>query len=621
MMLRSYQQECVDKVMAHIKSSIEPAVVDATVSFGKTRTIAAIAVSVRDMSKKKVLILCPSGNLADQNTKAIKDIKQPVSVFSASLRSKSVRHDIIVGTPQSIKNSLSRFGKEIAAIIIDEGEGLTSAVIKIVERIRELNPNVRVVGFTGTPFRTGTGYVYRLNEDGSPVPDTQTVDPFYTNLIHRTSTKDLLDLGYLTPMVIGTVGADGYETSVIKVDSKGRPNPAQVAQTFVGRGRKTAAIVEDIVRQAHNRAQVMVFAASEDHCREVLESMPLGYAAIVANGMPDNEGTIRRFKKGDIKCIINVNMLTVGADFPKVDVIALLRKTDSARLLQQILGRGIRLHPDVSMLVNSLDTPEERKAAIANGPKPNCLLLDYTDDTEKNHYPDGDLWNPQVKARIKGEGFEVECKCPVCDQPNTFAGRKNPDGYDLDEHGYFLDLAGDQIQTDYGPIPGHHGRRCCNYHPAAGGKMERCSYMWTHKDCPCCGEPNDVTARRCASCKAEIIDPNSVLRLEFKQLKRDPTRPQCDKVVEMEVAKTINKKGKAMWKITWLTEHRSFQTWHAAEPDNQWQYADHERLMGATQGLKVKPDTVSYMKENSGFYRILNFNKEADTLDIPEKVT
>ena len=615
-MLRSYQQECVDKVIAHIKSSIEPAVVDATVSFGKTRTIAAIAVQVRDMSKKKVLILCPSGNLADQNTKAIKDIKQPVSVFSASLRSKSVRHEIIVGTPQSIKNSLSRFGKEIAAIIIDEGEGLTTAVIKIIDRIRELNPNVRVIGFTGTPFRTGTGYVYRLNEDGSPVPDTQTVDPFYTQLIHRTSTKDLLELGYLTPMVIGTVGADGYETSSIKTDSKGRPNPAQVAQTFVGRGRKTAAIVEDIVRQAHNRAQVMVFAASEDHCQEVLESMPIGYAAVVADGMPDNDGTIKRFKRGDLKCIINVNMLTVGADFPKVDVIALLRKTDSARLLQQILGRGIRLHPDTAAIVNSLDSAEERKAAIASGPKPNCLLLDYTDDTEKNHYPDGDLWNPQVKARIKGEGFDVECKCQTCGSANVFAGRKNPDGYELDQHGYFLDLAGDQIQTDYGPIPGHHGRRCCNYVPAAGGKMERCEGRWTSKKCPWCDADNDIAARRCSECGGEIVNPNDALRLEFKQLKRDPTRPQCDKVVEMEVAKTINKKGKAMWKITWLTEHRSFQTYHFAEPDSQWQYADHERLMGATQGLKVKPSTISYRKEDSGFYKVIAYDMKADKLEV-----
>ena len=617
-MLRSYQQECVDKVIAHIKSSIEPAVVDATVSFGKTRTIAKIAVVVRDMSKKKALILCPSGNLADQNAKAVRAMKEPVSVFSASLKSKSVRHDIIVGTPGTIKNSLSRFGKEIAIIIIDEGEGLTEAVIKIADRIQELNPNVRIVGFTGTPFRTGTGYVYRLNEDGSPVPDTQTVDPFYTKLIHRTSTKDLMYEGYLTPMIKGDIGADQYETSGIKVDSRGNPNAKQVAQTFVGRGRKTAAIVEDIVRKSHHRAQVMIFAASEDHCQEVLESMPIGSAAVIAYGMPNNNETLKRFGRCEFKYLINVNMATVGADFPLVDVIVLLRKTDSARLLQQILGRGVRLHPETSEIVNNLETAEERRAAIANGPKPNCLLLDYTDDTEKNHYPDGDLWNPQVKARIKGEGFEVECKCPVCDQPNTFAGRKNPDGYELDEHGYFLDLAGDQIQTDYGPIPGHHGRRCCNYHPAAGGKMERCSYMWTHKDCPCCGEPNDVTARRCTSCKAEIIDPNLVLRLEFKQLKRDPTRPQCDEIDEMEVAKVINRKGKSMWKVTWLTKFRSFQTFHFSEPENQWQYSDHEKLMSATGGLKYKPKTVSYVKEKSGFYKIISFDRDPDKLDLKD---
>ena len=35
-----------------------------------------------------------------------------------------------------------------------------------------------------------------------------------------------------------------------------------------------------------------------------------------------------------------------------------------------------------------------------------------------------------------------------------------------------------------------------------------------------------------------------------------------------------------------------------------------------SQGLKVKPDTVSYMKENSGFYKIMRFNAKEDTLEI-----
>ncbi len=584
---------------------------EATVSFGKTRTIAAISVSIRDMSKKKVLILCPNGTLVDQNAKAVRAINEPVSVFSASLGQKSIRHDIVVGTPQSIKNSLSRFGSQFAAILIDEGEGLTNSVISIVNRIKEHNPNCRVVGFTGTPFRTGTGYVYRLDLNGKPVPDTQCIDPFYLRLIHRTGTRDLMDMGYLTPMVIGSINAQAYHTSGLILNSRGKFNPKDVAKTFVGRGRETSAIVRDIVMQSHNRGQVMVFAASKDHCMEVLESMPDGYARVVADGMPDNKGNIEAFRRCEYKCIINLDMLTVGADFPKVDVIALLRKTESNRLMQQILGRGIRLHPDVQ----DAPTSEERKNNIANSPKPDCLLLDYTEDNEELHYPDGDLWSPVVKARVKGEGFELTCTCPECGGENTFAGRQNKEGYEVTQDGYWADLTGAAIiDPDHGAIPAHYGRRCLNFIPSLSeaGKYEQCNYRWTSKECPECGADNDIAARRCCECGGEIIDPNKRLISDFKALKRDPYQRQCDKVVSWSERRSLSKSGNETIRCDVKTEYRSFSLWFMVNPTTTKSYADKEKY-DALMGLP--PDTIAYKKEASGFYRILGFNLEVDRVD------
>lgn len=568
--LRSYQQTCVDNCLAWIRKSIEPAVVEATVSFGKTRTIANLAQRIVDMSQKKVLILCPNGTLVYQNAKAVRASGQPVSVFSASLGQKSTRHPIIVASPISVKNSLSRFGREIAAILIDEGEGLTASVISIVERVKEQNPNCRVIGFTGTPFRTGTGYVYHLDLNGKPVPDTQTIDPFYTRLIHRTSTKDLLDLGYLTPMVIGAINADPYDTSGLILNSRGKFNPKDIAKTFVGRGRGTSAIVADIVRQAHGRGQVMVFAASKDHCREVMESMPRGYAVMVADGETDNDGAIRDFRNGKYKAIVNVDMLTVGADFPCVDVLALLRKSESARLIQQILGRAIRLHPETSDIVNVLDTAEERKEAIANGPKPDALLLDYTTDNEELHYPDGDLWSPVVKARVKSDGCgEVSCKCPECGGENVFSARKNDEGYEVDGEGYFADLTGKRIETEHGPIPAHYGRRCLNFLPADGGKYEQCEYRWTFKGCTHCQAPNDIAARRCTECRGELIDPNEKLEIEFRQLKRDPHQPQSDTVISWTTRKSVSRNGNEVIRADCKTSYRSCAFWVTLIPNRK----------------------------------------------------
>ena len=247
--------------------------------------------------------------------------------------------------------------------------------------------------------------------------------------------------------------------------------------------------------------------------------------------------------------------------------------------------------------------------------KKDALLLDYSDNIE-THFPDGDIFAPDIRVGIGGgELPDLTCQCPDCGTENTFHQRKNPDGYEWDAHGYFLDLAGDQIMSDYGPIPAHTGRRCTAL-TKRGATWERCCYRWTSKDCGSCGEKNDIAARYCFSCKSELVDPNEKLRLEFKQLKKDPTRNQCDVVTEMEVSKTINRKGDPMWKIQWMTEHRSFLTYHFCTPDNQWKQNDLDKLMSATNGLKQKPKTIYYVKEKSGFYRALAFDREPDVLEV-----
>jgi len=85
MILREYQQRCVEDCIDWIKKSIEPAVVDATVSFGKSVVIAELARRINELSGKSVLILCPSGNLATQNSGKLKALGVKHSMFSASV--------------------------------------------------------------------------------------------------------------------------------------------------------------------------------------------------------------------------------------------------------------------------------------------------------------------------------------------------------------------------------------------------------------------------------------------------------------------------------------------------------------------------------------------------------
>lgn len=593
---RKYQSQAHDAAWEFIRTSTDPCLIEAATGAGKSIIVALLADTIHKHSGKRVLCLCPSGELVSQNGEKMKAAGIAHSLFSASLGRKSLRHPIVIGTPGTIKNSLSRFGAEFGAIVIDEAHGLTPTLIKIIDCIRDHNPNVRVVGMTATPYRMGGGYIFAMYPDGKPVPEHQTRDPFFTQLVYRITAQDLLEQKFLTPVTVGMIGASKYDTSGLELGRNGQFTASSLDRAYNGHGRKTAGIVADIVAQSRDRKSVMLFCATVQHAHEALASLPPEISGIVTGNTPKDERNriIARFKSEKIKYLVNVSVLTTGFDAPSVDVVALLRKTESAGLLQQIIGRSLRLDDG----------------------KKDALLLDYSDNIE-THFPDGDIFNPDIRVPlVSGELPPMNCACPECGTSNEFRSRKNPDGYEADSEGYFLDLAGDRIESEYGPIPAHTGRRCMGL-SKAGATWVRCGYRWTSKTCGACGEANDIAARYCFSCKNELVDPGEKLRLEFKALKRDPTKVQTDKVVEMEVAKMINRKGKEMWKVTWLSEFRSFQTHHFATPENQWQYADYERLMSATKGLKEKPDTVTYQKDQkSGFYKVLAFGMPEDKMEV-----
>lgn len=609
--LRKHQEECLQDCLNWIRRSVEPAVVEASVSFGKSILIAVLAKEIVNLSKKKVLILCPSSNLVKQNSQKVRENGDNVSVFSAGLGQKSLRHDIVVGTPQTIKNSLSRFGESFSSILIDEGEGLTNAVRAICEKIKEENPLVRIIGFTGTPYRTGTGYVYRIDEDGTTLGDHQTINPFYLKCIHKTRTQDLMDEGYLTPMVIGEVMAEKYHTSELVANAQGRFNAKAVDQAYHGHGRVTSSIVADIVRQSVGKRGVMIFGATVQHVKEIYASLPSELTRMVYGGNPDNAKNIEDFKRQRYKYIVNLDMLTVGADFPHVDVIALLRKTESTRLLQQILGRGVRLDLDNWTKDKEPPTVELRKQAIANGKKPFCLYLDYTEDNMSTHFPDGDLWNPVIEARLaKAEAVFIKCKCPDCGTENEYTARKNDEEYPISEDGYFEDLDGNKIMSEHGAIPAHYGRRCYGMIPKAMGVYEQCEYRYTSKECPHCNEPNDIAARYCIECKGEIVNPGDKLISEYRALVRSPNNRQCNVVEAYSFGDSVTRSGRECWRVNFKTPYRSFTIWIMKDPKGEREYYD-KKLWESLD--RQQPKTVEYQKDGkSNFYRVYSYNKQAD---------
>jgi DNA repair protein RadD len=598
MTLRPYQQDAANAALEWMKRSAAPFIIDAATGAGKSHIIAALAKSIHEMTGKRVLCLAPSAELVMQNREKFLATGNKASTFSASAGAKELRHPVVFGSPLTVKNKISRFQQEgpsgYAMVIIDEAHGITPTVRSIIDAMRQGNPNLRVCGLTATPYRLGSGWIFHEHDTGRMNGEDTARDPYFAKCVYKIDARALIGMGYLTPPVIGQINAAGYETGGLELNSRGQFDADAVDRAYHGHGRKTAAIVGDVVHQARDRRGVMFFAATVRHAQEIMASLPPDISQIVTGDTPkaERDSTLRRFKAQEIKYLVNVSVLTTGFDASHVDLIAILRKTESIGLLQQIIGRGLRLHDG----------------------KTDCLVLDYTTNLEE-HCPDGDLFAPVVKAgKASGGDGDMECICPECQYENMFTPNPQYADYGYDEAGYVLDLDGRQLMSDFGPIAAHFGRRCMGMVQAGRrGEYERCWYRWTCKQCPHCLEDNDISARYCISCKGEIIDPNEKLAMEFRALKRDPTRWQTDRVSSMSASPSISRSGNKTYRVEWVTPYRQFTTWVMPEASHVRGQAQWAAFDSATQGGTVAPVTVTYRKDTgSGFFEVRAYNKPED---------
>jgi len=609
-MLRPYQQRCVDDALAWMRTSIDPFVIDAATGSGKSHMIAAIAAHVHKETGKRILVLAPSVELVEQDHEKYVATGAPASIYSAASGQKSLRHPVVFGTPLTVKNRISAFQREgddgYAMIVIDEAHRVTPTILSIIEAMRGANPRVRVCGLTATPYRLGSGYIFRIWPDGKVnMEGHTTVAPYFKKCISIVPAYELIQQEFLTEPVIGISQAGRYDISGLKMNSRGQFDSTTVDKAYHGKGRLTSDIVADVIRQSVDRKGVMFFAATVRHAHEIMESLPPEISAIVTgeNNKVDRRDCLKRFKAGELKYLVNVSVLTTGFDAPHVDVIAILRQTESVSLLQQIIGRGLRISPG----------------------KEDCLVLDYTKNIE-THCPDGDLFSPVITAQKPGEdtGF-LSVTCPDCQYENSFKARPPKDlegAFGVDDEGYAVDLDNQRIfvpveengQILNLPVPAHYGRRCWGMTRVGSmGEYEQCEYRWTVKICPHCDAENDIAARYCSTCKGEIVDPNTKLKIEFKRFKKDPTKAQTDEVLNMFVRAGVSAKGNKTLRVDWQTPYRNFSTWFMPESKIPYQAMLYDGFNNVTTSGAYKPKTISYVKDpKSGFYKILAFNREPD---------
>ncbi|HGZ6485727.1 TPA: DEAD/DEAH box helicase family protein [Vibrio parahaemolyticus] len=497
--LRPYQADSVKAVIHYFRKHSTPAVIVLPTGAGKSLVIAELA----RLAKGRVLVLAHVKELVEQNHAKYEGYGLKGAIFSAGLGRKETDQQVVFASVQSVVRNLDSFKNQFSLLVIDEchrvPDDKNSSYQKVITHLRELNPGIKVLGLTATPYRLGMGWIYQYHTRGQVRTEESR---FFRDCIFELPIRYLLDENFLTPARMMDAPVLSYDFSQLKPANTGRYKEAEMDMVIDKAKRATPQIVEQIIQYARERKGVMIFAATVRHAQEIHGLLPEGETAIVIGDTPtpERDAIIQAFKNREIKYLVNVSVLTTGFDAPHVDLIAILRPTESVSLYQQIVGRGLRLSEG----------------------KNECLVLDYAG----NSY---DLYQPEVGDPKPNSTSEIiTIPCPACGFNNNFWGK-------LDSNGFLLE---------------HFGRRCQGYFEDEDtGEREHCGYRFRAKYCSECGADNDIAARICHECDATLVDPDKKLK-EALNLK-DALIFEC---TEMDLSVFKSNDGKSQLKVTYSGE-------------------------------------------------------------------
>jgi DNA repair protein RadD len=392
--LRPYQRAAIDGLYNYWsdKKGDNPIIVAPTGS-GKSLIIAHLIKDAMSYPGTRVLMLTHVKELLEQNASELVALYPDADVgfYSASLKKKVLRKPITFAGIQSIHKKAYQIVPAPDLVIVDEAHLIPKTdgtrYNKFLSDLRICNRGVKVVGLTATPYRLDSGW---LHEGDNAIFD---------GIAYDIPVADLMEQGFLAPVIsksgvktidlsnVGKRGGEYIESELAKAAS----DPELVTET-----------VAEIVRYGAERKAWLVFACGVNHAellRAEFETHGIEADVVTgANGMSARAEKIDRFRRGGSKCLINVNVLTTGFNVPHVDLVAIVRATESTGLYIQIVGRGTRIAPG----------------------KENCLVLDYGDNVMRHGFID------QIKPKIKGrteDGQAPVKKCPECLTVNHAAVR------------------------------------------------------------------------------------------------------------------------------------------------------------------------------------------------------
>jgi len=380
--LRPYQEDVKTAVYDHLRSRQDNPCAVVPTAGGKTPIMASICKDAVGLWGGRVLILAHVKELLEQTAEKLGVVCPEIGfgIYSAGLKRRDTDHPVIIASIQSVYKracELDRFD----LILIDEAHLISpdseSMYQHFLADARIINPEVRIVGFTATPYRLKSGSIC-------------TVEGILNHICYEVGVRELIRDGFLCPL-ISKAGRAKVDTSELHI--RGGEFITDEVEALMDKDSLVQSAVSEIIQYTTDRNACLIFASSIQHGKHIVDVLADEHGVecgFVCGETPtlERELTLARFKTGKLKYLCNVNVLTTGFDAPHIDCVALVRPTMSPGLFYQMVGRGFRLHPS----------------------KESCLVLDFGGNVLR-HGPVDDI---RITTNDRGDGKAPAKECPEC---------------------------------------------------------------------------------------------------------------------------------------------------------------------------------------------------------------
>ena len=359
---RPYQNEGILKIRADFRAGHRKLIAEFPTGTGKTRIFCTLP-----REGARVLVIVPFLSLISQTVASIKHLRKVEADIEQAHNEAIPESDFVVASWATLHSNerYKKFLGKCDLVVVDEcHHGFT---VESRDMLKEfVDKGAYILGVTATAYRS----------------DKTSLLGFYDKVSYTYGLRQAIDDGYLA----GPRCQVHYVSSIDLKDLARRSSQDFNAEEL-DRIMKQEEVQQEIAALFHRNhvrgAKALMFCHSVKQAAQMQTLIQTRHnigTSLVHSYMSGEERQqqLDAYMKGDNELIVNVGCLTTGWDYPPVSEIYIAKPTKSLAKYTQMIGRGTRT---IDNCIDGLDTPAERKAAIAASGKPYFTVHDLTDSS------------------------------------------------------------------------------------------------------------------------------------------------------------------------------------------------------------------------------------------------